>query len=221
MVEYYKTTQFHLKKEIKVYMKDLRDIIAKNIQALRVSKKITQFRLAEALNYSDKAVSKWERAESMPDVAVLKQIADYFGVTVDYLLTEDHTGHAERMQNLSAAARHNRFIISALSVSLVWFVAVFTFVFFKLTQGAAASAAWLSFVYAVPCSSIVWLIFNSIWGNTRRNFLIISVMVWSLIASLYLSLLVFPPYHSVWPIFFLGIPAQIIIFLWSRLRARM
>ena len=202
-------------------MKDLREIIAKNIQALRVSKKITQFRLAEALNYSDKAVSKWERAESMPDVAVLKQIADYFGVTVDYLLTEDHTGHAARMQNLSAAAKHNRFIISALSVSLVWFVAVFSFVFFKLSLGDAASSAWLSFVYAVPCSSIVWLVFNSIWGNTRRNFLIISVMVWSAIASLYLTLLVLPPHHSVWPIFFLGIPAQIIIFLWSRLRSRM
>ena len=201
-------------------MKDLREIIAKNIYDLRTAKKITQFHLAEVLNYSDKAVSKWERAESIPDVAVLKQIADYFGVTVDYLLAEEHTGHAARAQRVSAAARHNRFIISALSVSLVWFVAVFLFVLLKLTPGDVG-AAWLLFIYAVPASCVVWLIFNCIWGNTRRNFLIISLMVWTLIVSVYLSVLVLPPYQNLWPAFFLGIPAQIIIFLWSGLRSHM
>ena len=67
-------------------MEDLREIIAKNICVLRTKEGMTQSRLAALLNYSDKAVSKWERAESMPDIAVLKQIADIFHVSVDYLL---------------------------------------------------------------------------------------------------------------------------------------
>ena len=69
-------------------MNDLKRIIANNITNLRKSKNLTQLEFAKELNYSDKAISKWERAESIPDVVVLKQIADFFGVTIDYLLNE-------------------------------------------------------------------------------------------------------------------------------------
>ena len=69
-------------------MNDLKQIIANNITTLRKVKNLTQLEFANELNYSDKAISKWERAESIPDVIVLKQIADLFGVTVDYLLKE-------------------------------------------------------------------------------------------------------------------------------------
>ena len=71
-------------------MNDLKEIIASNISKLRKQKKITQLEFAKALNYSDKAISKWERAESVPDIIILKQIADLFGVTVDYIINE-HT----------------------------------------------------------------------------------------------------------------------------------
>ena len=64
---------------------DTKSIIANNIIELRKSKKWTQIELAEKLNYSDKAISKWERAESLPDVTVLQQIAALFSVSVDYL----------------------------------------------------------------------------------------------------------------------------------------
>ncbi|MBQ7218900.1 MAG: helix-turn-helix transcriptional regulator, partial [Ruminococcus sp.] len=46
---------------------------------------MTQAQLGEELSYSDKSVSKWERGESIPDVYVLKHIADLSGVTVDYI----------------------------------------------------------------------------------------------------------------------------------------
>ena len=73
-------------------MNELKVTIANNIANLRKLNGITQSDLAQKLNYSDKAVSKWERGESLPDICVLKQIADSFGVTVDYLLDE----HAEK-----------------------------------------------------------------------------------------------------------------------------
>ena len=71
-------------------MSDLKQIVANNIIKLRKEKKLTQAEFANKLNYSDKAVSKWERAESTPDIIVLKQISDLFGISVDYLLNE-HT----------------------------------------------------------------------------------------------------------------------------------
>ena len=68
-------------------MDELKNIVASNLIELRVASGMTQSQLAEKITYSDKSVSKWERAEAIPDVAVLKNIAEVFGVTVDYLIT--------------------------------------------------------------------------------------------------------------------------------------
>ena len=57
-----------------------REIIAENITALRKSARLTQAELAEKLNYSDKAISKWERGDSVPDVLVLAELAELYGV---------------------------------------------------------------------------------------------------------------------------------------------
>ena len=75
-------------------MDDLKLIVAANITDLRKKNNITQAELAQRLNYTDKAVSKWERGESLPDVAVLKQIADIFSVKIDYLVTAEHPDKA-------------------------------------------------------------------------------------------------------------------------------
>ena len=71
-------------------MEKFKKIVAKNISELRQLNKLTQAELGEKINYSDKAVSKWERGESLPDAFVLKRIANIFQVSVDYLL-EDHS----------------------------------------------------------------------------------------------------------------------------------
>ena len=68
-------------------MDDLKKVVAGNIIKLRTSMNLTQAQLGEKLNYSDKSISKWERGESVPDVFVLKTIADMAGVTVDYIIT--------------------------------------------------------------------------------------------------------------------------------------
>ena len=69
-------------------MDELKKTVAKNITALRTSQHMTQFELGEMINYSDKAISRWERGEAVPDAYVLLQLAGIFGVTVDYLLAD-------------------------------------------------------------------------------------------------------------------------------------
>ena len=196
-------------------MEELKMIIAGNIGKLRREAGLTQLELAEKLNYSDKAVSKWERGESIPDVGTLKGIADLFSVTVDYLLRADHPLEVAAKREYTKTQRRNRKLISAMSCVLVWLIATFVYANVDLvTHGYVRM--WLIFVYAVPATLIVMLVFNSIWGNPRRNFIIISVLVWSLLASVYLTALPL----NLWLIFIIGIPAQVIILLWAGIRVK-
>lgn len=198
-------------------MEDLKPIIAKNITNLRQNAKMTQFDLAEKLNYSDKAISKWERAESIPDVSVLKNIADLFGVTVDYLLSDDNTVLPQQQEDeVAPVRRRNHMVITSLSVLLAWFIATFCYVILDIL-GEQMVLRWLPFLYAVPVSMIVWLVFNSIWFNTRRNYLIISLLMWTVLISIVISLLAAG--FSAWTLLVLGIPGQVIIFVWSRLQS--
>ncbi|MBR4335306.1 MAG: helix-turn-helix transcriptional regulator, partial [Clostridia bacterium] len=63
--------------------------IGANIKRLRVTKNVTQEQLAEAMNVTPAAVSKWERGETYPDITLLQPLAYYFGVTLDDLMGYD------------------------------------------------------------------------------------------------------------------------------------
>lgn len=194
-------------------MEALKNNVATNIAELRRKNGMTQLELAERLKYSDKAVSKWERGESIPDVAVLKSVADLFGVSVDYLLEETHKREALPAPLLKSRIKR-RGVIAWLAILLVWMVATVLFVIFSLVPAIADHGnAWMAFAFAIPASLVVWLVMNSIWFNRRRNYLIVSLLMWSLLAVTHLTL--FVNGINVWIIYILGIPAQIIIFLWS------
>lgn len=60
--------------------------IGKTISTLRKEKNMTQSEVADKLGVSYQAVSKWERDESLPDITLLPEIADLFGITIDQLL---------------------------------------------------------------------------------------------------------------------------------------
>ena len=67
-------------------LSELKLISASNIIKLRTQNEMTQAELGAKLNYSDKTISKWERGEAIPDAYVLMQMAEIFGVSVDYLM---------------------------------------------------------------------------------------------------------------------------------------
>ncbi len=196
-------------------MEDMKAIIAQNIIRLRKNANMTQAELAEKLSYTDKAVSKWERGESIPDVIVLKQLADLFQVRVDDLLTEFDETQITKQTHANPSIRNHGFI-TGMSVLLIWLIATLLFVIFE--SATAFDAHWLAFIYAVPATMVMWLIFNSIWFNRRRNFLIVSLLMWSALGALYLNLLMAG--FNVWLLFALGIPGQIIILMWSGIRGK-
>ena len=197
-------------------MEDLRLIIAKNISGLRKAAAMTQFELAEKLNYSDKAVSKWERGDSIPDIVVLKAVADIFSVTVDYLLEEDHSLKNPKI-TINGKVFANHGFITGMALMLVWLVALLAFVAGDMLRDYTNNAHWLVFLWAVPPTLIVWLVFNSIWFNSRRNFLIISLLMWSVLAVVHISVIVLF-FVNIRFIYLLGIPGQVIIFFWSKIK---
>lgn len=201
-------------------MEDLKKVIAHNISALRKHHGMTQLDLAEKLNYSDKAVSKWERGDSIPDVLVLKNMADLFGVTVDYLITAEHTlplssptPAEEEMPPKHRFPFRVHAVITGMSILLVWLIATFLFFIFAYALPDSLFGQLMPFVWAIPVTAIVWLVMNSIWFNRRRNYLIISLLMWSVLLGIYLTFLAFG--INLWLIFVLGIPGQAIIFMWS------
>jgi len=190
-------------------MKELKDIIAENLLALRQEKKLTQLEVAQTLNYTDKSVSKWEHGDVVPPVEVLKALADLYGVTLDYLVTEDPVKPVRPVKP-EGRGKKNKLLITLLAVSIVWLVAVICFVYAMTLHDLAL---WQIFVAAVPVSCIVLLVFNGIWGKRRYTFIITTVLVWSILATVFLCTL----RYALWPIFFLGIPLQVAIVLWSML----
>lgn len=200
----------------------LKKQIGANIAAYRKRLGLTQVGLAEKLNYTDKAVSKWERAESVPDVLTLAALAEVLGITVNDLLTDpnelpEETGAVqqamERMVEKTLKRKADKKIILGLSSILVWSVALFVYV---VVSSLDIPNSWLAFFYAVPANAIVLLSLRSAWHDFRWNRALISAIMWGTIASVYATLLVLGGWN-VWRIFLLGIPGQIAIFLWFRL----
>lgn len=191
-------------------MSELKNIIASNIATLRKQNKLTQAELAEKLNYSDKAVSKWERGESVPDIEVLKSIADMFDVSVDYLLTENAQEFGGKFVK-SKMNRPNQLTITLLAVCLVWLVATIVYVYCQIIL---EYNFWNIFCWAVPASCLILGIFNRMWGKRIYNVCIDTIFTWSLLACIYLQFLS----YNLWLIFFVGIPLQIVIILWSKFK---
>ena len=189
-------------------MQDLKQLIGKNITKLRTSSKLTQAEFAEQLNYTDKAVSKWERGESLPDIVILKQIADMFGVKVDYLLSEHFDDEKPIVGAEKKIRDRNHFIIALMAIVIVWFLAVFVYF---LADSVSGIYLWQAYLVAVPVSAIVALVFNSIWGKASVNYIIISVLMWSVLITAYVLLLK----YNIWTIFLLGIPGQTSVVLWA------
>ena len=205
-----------------------KQIVAANLSALRKEKGLTQVQLAEQLHYSDKAVSKWERGESLPDLAVMKQLADFYGILIDdFLLTAEQRADKQTISQEASASdsideqpakkqtQMNRLVIAGMAVMLVWLIASMIFVVLDAAVPDLEYSMFL-FIYAAPITAIVVLVFNSIWFNPRWNYIIISFLVWSLLGALFLTFYING--ILIWKLFSIGIPAQLIIFLWSRLR---
>lgn len=186
--------------------------IAKNIIAYRKRCNLTQAQLAEKISYSDKAISKWERGDGVPDLIVLLKLCEIFNVTLNDLI-------ADKVKKQAPYFLRNRFIITLLSCLLVWLVAVLVFVLgdivFKVEDNL-----WLIYIFAIPFTFIVAVVFSCLWGNKITKFLTITGLIWSVILSIYLPLEIFSDGGNPWMIFLVGIPLEALLIFWILLKKK-
>ena len=184
--------------------------IGKNLTRLRKMANLTQLELAEKLNYSDKSVSKWEQGNGIPDIRILVQLSELFGVSLDDLVREQ----PEKVIMPKRARLVRRLIVLACSVGLCWLVAVVGFVLCGIFA-PDFTYGWVTFLYAVPATAIVVLVFSCIWHYKWVRIISISVLVWSLLACIYITFLKW----NIWLIFLIGVPLQILalfFFVWRK-----
>jgi len=195
-------------------MEELKSIIAENIIKLRTHYQMTQIELAEKLNYSDKTISKWERGESTPDVAVLVAMAELFCVSLDDLVKAGNVEDKIK-KDKEQKTHYSRRAVTHLAEGAVVLLAMLSFIITSLVLPGAAFR-WLFFVYAVPAMFIVRLVLNSIWFNRRHNYLIISGLMWTTLATVHITFLYFSTNVSL--IYLLGVVGQVMIVIWSFIR---
>ena len=194
-------------------LSELKLISASNIIKLRTGAGLTQAELGEKLNYSDKTISKWERGEAIPDAYVLTQMAEIFGVTVDYLLSShDAWESPEQQAARQEEAGYSVNMIIAISVLGVWTMALTIFVLLWLFD----IILWETFIVALPVSILTYMVLICVFRRRRHLQFVIAAFVLSLFILLYFTL----PMQKPWQLFLIAIPAEIIVFLSCNIRRR-
>lgn len=201
-----------------IFMDDLRLIIANNLMRYRKKAKLTQVELAEKLNYSDKAVSKWERGDSLPDIIVLCDIAKLFNITLDSLTSKTDEHIARTPRTFFERFYSNKMLITLCSSITVWLVASILFVFLSLFT--EINYLWMIFVYAIPINCIILIIFNYLWKNIYYNFTTVASLMISLAVCIYFSLDLFLEINRIWLIFIILIPLLVLAYLWFVVRKK-
>ncbi len=188
-------------------LEELKLVTAGNLINLRTGAGMTQAELGAKLNYSDKSISKWERGEAIPDAFVLTQIAELFGVSVDYILSShDAWEPTVAPEDPRRDVVYSTSVITAIAVVGVWTLALTAFVTLWL---AVDQLRWQIFVAAFPVSVLTWMVLMCVFKRTRHLKYMVALFVLSIFVCVYLLLLNKNP----WQIFMIAVLAEVIVFL--------
>lgn len=187
--------------------KDIKQIVAKNLANLRKNKKITQTELAEQFGYSDKAISKWENGDTLPDIQTLYQLCEFYNVTLDFLVSEQSFDEKIKYINhLNKKVIINNSLIELLYCSFVWILAVIIYVYLYTFSEINY---WQIFIWAISATTIVMLLFTKVRKQKLYTFIVRSLFFWALVTACYIQFIE----YNIWPLFFLMIPIQVALIL--------
>lgn len=189
-------------------LSELKKVIADNLIFYRKSKGLTQLDIAEKLNYSDKAVSKWERAEAVPDIFTLKQIADFYTIKLDDLLSADKKLREKNVKKYEQKTKVNKIFITILSCALVWCIATAMYIV-PVIIFPVETRTWLVFIYALLINFIILVVFSCIWAKNIYKCLSISGLIWSIFLALCLTIVA----PNIWLLLVIAVPLQIMTIL--------
>ncbi len=186
-------------------MKSVCEIVVSNLVKLRKQKGLTQIELSQKINYSDKAISRWEKGEVIPSIDILEKLAEIYGVTVVYFFEE----HLDDEQLKIEEKKFNlRLCIMFSLILIVWTVAVLTFITLNRFLG---EYYFQVLIWALPITTFVIRWCCRYYFNNKFYLLTSSFGCWFTIAAIYLQFIKL----NLWPIFIFGVPVQLTLILLS------
>ena len=186
------------------------EILADNLTYYRKAAGFTQLEIAEKFNYSDKLISKWERGEGVPDIFVLKALADLYGITVDDFFNEE-----KQRTRTTKATKH--WYIVGLSVALAWLVAAtgFTVCMIAIPK---VYPWWLFYIYAIAATGIIATVFSAIWKKNLYTLISTSIIIWGVAASAFLTVQMIHPMQYTFLLFVVGLFVEVLAVIWFFLK---
>ncbi|MBO4324748.1 MAG: helix-turn-helix transcriptional regulator [Lachnospiraceae bacterium] len=178
-------------------MENVKAIVSQNILRLRKENNLTQAELARRINYSDKAISRWEAGEVVPDLETIYSLSEVFDVPVSQI-TE---ARSEESDEESKKGIGQKILSQIFLCCEIWFIFTAVYVYLKLTK---QTNIWQLFVWTVPSCMLVLWVFNRKEPMNILLFIYSSIFVWSFTTCIYLHLIESNP----WYIFFIGLPAE-------------
>lgn len=164
---------------------EIKKIFSQRLVETRKRCGITQLNLAEKINYSDKAVSKWERGESLPDVFTIMRIAKTLGVTMSYLLGEENEQRVSvQTVEKKRSKRSIAVFVPLVSAVGIYFIASVLFLVFKQIPSLTEYADYF-FLFALPIVFITLSVFSFIWWHNASQFVCLSFLIWTTFLSIY------------------------------------
>lgn len=169
---------------------EFRRLLADNLVYHRKRCGMTQAEVAARINYSDKSISKWERAEGSPDVYVLMMIADMYGIPLaELFITRDESAPPMPQEpETPSPARHSPFTV-CLAVGGVWLIATIAFSVINMLPTPIVMS-YLAFIYAIPASFATMEFFAAFWRLPAiLHLLFSSAILWTVALSVHLSVI--------------------------------
>lgn len=196
-------------------MTDIKPIIAKNLAYFRKQSGLTQAELAEKLNYSDKAVSRWEHGDTLPDINVLNQLCEFYGIDMNTLISEEAEDTEKPAKDYKETLKY-RFGIYGLALATVWIIATVAFVYAGMISDG--QYYWQIFVWAVPASCVALSLISR--GTRAYVFRLVvnSVFIWTLLTAVFLYFLT--KSYLFWTVFLIGVPLQVIVVMMFLMKRR-
>ena len=187
-------------------LEELKEIIAKNLILYRTKAKLSQLELALKINYSDKSISKWERGLGLPDLIVLKQLADLYNIKVDDFFAKNENLEDIKI-DINKSKQKKHLLITLLACGLVWLVATLVFV---ALSWAKINNSWLCFIVAIPATMIVLIVFSRLWWKYYLVGIFSSLLSWTIALTINLFL----PGTKAYLVYYICIPLQVLIIMW-------
>ena len=185
-------------------MEELNKIVATNLVMLRTKSGLTQLQVAEKINYSDKSISKWERGDAIPDVSVMLQLANLYGVSLDDMVTKHENKEIKPREKRFYLSKH--FLISMIAFVFVWLLSTIAFSvvygMFDLTD-----VAYLSFIVAIPLSFLVVNILSFFWYPYFVSAIFSSIFIWTAMLAITQCI----PGINMWLLWIIAIPLQLLV----------